>query len=203
MLLVGFMLDTLHQGRLKDHFQPPSASNRNIIFQKGHRTARRTRVARDKHHDCAQRDSNRADFHKSGNKWSIHERESTVTMPTHKMRPTCWDAGRCGWTVTRNAMQCQPQVVKCSEMSREVAELGKLSHTAAEARTQPENSKRAHFRALALQKLPKFHEKTPREKEEKAQNFGPPTLRAPSGPPPFGAPPFWAPPFGAPRVEPR
>ena len=86
---------------------------------------------------------------------------------------------------------------------------------------QPENSKRAHFRAPALQTPPKFHEKTTqrdterakrwREREEKARNFGPPTLRGPtlrgptlrglplfrgSGPhPPFGAPPFGAPLF--------
>ena len=76
---------------------------------------------------------------------------------------------------------------------------------AAGARTrQPENSKRAHFTAPALQTPPKFHERTPRERkkketcggkrEEKARNFGLPTLRAstlrglhPSGPPPFGA----------------
>ena len=52
---------------------------------------------------------------------------------------------------------------------------------------QPENSKRAHFRAPALRTPPKFHEKTPREgrKNEncgervKKRNFGPPTLRGP------------------------
>ena len=48
-------------------------------------------------------------------------------------------------------------------------------------------SKRAHFRAPALQTPPKFHERTPRERkknencggrrEKKARNFGPPTLR--------------------------
>ena len=59
---------------------------------------------------------------------------------------------------------------------------------AAGARTrQPENSKRAHLSAPALQTPPKFHEKTPkegrkerifrREREKKARNFGPPTLR--------------------------
>ena len=46
---------------------------------------------------------------------------------------------------------------------------------------QPENSKRAHFRAPALQTPPKFHEKTPRERKKKencggggkkARNFG-------------------------------
>ena len=82
------------------------------------------------------------------------------------------------------------------------------------ARTrQPENSKRAHFRAPALQKHQQNSTNgTPkREKEEencggtrakKERNFGPPTLRAPtlrglhpsglhpSGPPPFGAPTF-------------
>ena len=58
---------------------------------------------------------------------------------------------------------------------------------AAGARTrQPENSKRARFKAPALQTPPKFHEKTPRERkkkencggrrEKKARNFGPPTL---------------------------
>ena len=66
---------------------------------------------------------------------------------------------------------------------------------------QPENSKRAHFRALAPLRFktpPKFHEKTPREREErkkncgergkKARNFGLPQFgphpsgRHPSGP---------------------
>ena len=61
---------------------------------------------------------------------------------------------------------------------------------------QPENSKRAHFRAPALQTPPKFHERTPqergkkerklwREREKKARNYGLPTLQGPhpSGPP--------------------
>ena len=69
---------------------------------------------------------------------------------------------------------------------------------------QPENSKRAHLRALALQTPPKFHEKTPRERrkneisggreQKKREILGPP----PSGPPPSvphpsGLPPLWAP----------
>ena len=55
---------------------------------------------------------------------------------------------------------------------------------------QPEISKRAHLSAPARQTPPKFHEKTPREgrkerilrreREKKARNFGPPTLRAPT-----------------------
>ena len=55
---------------------------------------------------------------------------------------------------------------------------------------QPENSKRAHLSAPALQTQPKFHEKTPREgrkerilrreREKKARYFGPPTLPAPT-----------------------
>ena len=55
---------------------------------------------------------------------------------------------------------------------------------------QPENSKRAHLSAPALQTQPKFHEKTPREgrkeqilrrdREKKARNFGRPTLRPPT-----------------------
>ena len=82
---------------------------------------------------------------------------------------------------------------------------------AAGARTrQPENSKRAHFTAPALQTPPKFHERTPRERkkkencggkrEKKTRNFGLPTLSGlhpsglhPSGPPPFGAPTLWGP----------
>ena len=61
---------------------------------------------------------------------------------------------------------------------------------------QPENSKRRHLRAPALQKPPQLHERTPkrRKKErklwrerQKARNFGLP---------PFGLPPFAAPPFG-------
>ena len=62
---------------------------------------------------------------------------------------------------------------------------------AAGARTrQPENSKRAHLSAPALQTPPKFHEKTTREeekseflrrnREKKARNFGLPTLRGPT-----------------------
>ena len=58
---------------------------------------------------------------------------------------------------------------------------------------QPENSKRAHLSAPALQTPPKVHEKTPREgrKErilrKKARKFGPPTLWAPPfGPHPLG-----------------
>ena len=84
---------------------------------------------------------------------------------------------------------------------------------AAGARTrQPENSKRAHFTAPALQTPPKFHERTPRErrkkivagKGKKARNFGPPTLRGSTlrGSTLWGStlrgPPFGAPPFGAP-----
>ena len=43
---------------------------------------------------------------------------------------------------------------------------------AAGSRTrQPENSKRAHFRAPALQTPPKFHERTPRERKKK-ENCG-------------------------------
>ena len=73
---------------------------------------------------------------------------------------------------------------------------------------QPENSQRAHLRVTALQTPPKFHEKTPREREEerkwarerekKARNFGPPAFRSP----PFGPPPFWAPHLRAPPLEP-
>ena len=86
---------------------------------------------------------------------------------------------------------------------------------------QPENSKRAHLSVPALQTPPKFNEKTPREgrkermlrreREKKARNFGPPTLRAPtlrappfgphpsgphpSGKQPSGPPHFWPPLF--------
>ena len=58
------------------------------------------------------------------------------------------------------------------------------------ATRQPENSKRAHFRSLALQTPPKFHESTPerekkerklwREREKKSAKFWAPTLRAPT-----------------------
>ena len=68
---------------------------------------------------------------------------------------------------------------------------------AAGARTrQPENSKRAHFRAPALQTPPKFHVRTPRERK-KIENCGGrrEKKREILGPPPFGAPPFWAPLF--------
>ena len=61
---------------------------------------------------------------------------------------------------------------------------------------QPENSKRAHFRAPALQTPPKFHERTPkrgreerklwREKGKQSAKFWP----SPFGAPAFGALPF-------------
>ena len=86
---------------------------------------------------------------------------------------------------------------------------------------QPENSKRAHLSAPALQTPPKFNEKTPREgrkerilrreREKKSAKFwashpSGPTFPAPTfGPHPsgshfywFGAPPFWPPPFWPP-----
>ena len=44
---------------------------------------------------------------------------------------------------------------------------------AAGARTrQPENSKRAHFRAPALQTPPEFHKKRPKEREKRTKNCG-------------------------------
>ena len=85
---------------------------------------------------------------------------------------------------------------------------------AAGARTrQPENSKRAHLSAPALQTPPKFHEKDQkrgqkdkkklwREREQKSAKFWAPTLRGPTlraptfsvfGPLPFGPPPFGPP----------
>ena len=67
---------------------------------------------------------------------------------------------------------------------------------------QPENSKRAHLRVLALQTPPKFHEKTPREREKKNENgSGRGKKREILGPPPFGAPPFGAATFGAPTLR--
>ena len=63
------------------------------------------------------------------------------------------------------------------------------------ARTrQPENSKRAHFRAPALQTPPKFHERTPRERERRKKIVagGGKKKREILGHPPFGAPPFGA-----------
>ena len=92
---------------------------------------------------------------------------------------------------------------------------------AAGARTrQPENSKRAHFRAPGASNTTKIPRKDPkREKEErklwqrrakKARNFGPPTLRGSTlrgptfsrfGPPPFGAHPSRAPHFVVPKFN--
>ena len=60
---------------------------------------------------------------------------------------------------------------------------------------QPENSKREHFRALALQTPPKFHETPKRGKNERKQWWE--EKREILGLPPLGAPPF-----GAPRVPP-
>ena len=98
---------------------------------------------------------------------------------------------------------------------------------AAGARTrQPENSKRAHLSAPALQTPPKFHEKDQKRgknnkncggRGKKARNFGPPPFGPhplglhPSGPSlflglaphPWGAPPFGTPPFGALGAPPR
>ena len=93
--------------------------------------------------------------------------------------------------------------------------------------TTAREPKRAHFRVPVFTKTTKIQRedtqrdteraKLWREREEKARNFGPPTLSGPhpfgapnpSGPPthrgpqpigapPFLAPPFWAPPFWAP-----
>ena len=96
---------------------------------------------------------------------------------------------------------------------------------AAGARTrQPENSKRAHFMAPALQTPPKFHVRTPKEKKEerkmwredgkKSAKFWAPHRSGlhPSGPPPFGGStlrgpslrglhPSGPPPFGAPTLS--
>ena len=56
---------------------------------------------------------------------------------------------------------------------------------------QPENSKRAHFRTLALQTPPKFHGRTSKRGkkrmkivagEKNSEILGPPTLRAPASP---------------------
>ena len=76
---------------------------------------------------------------------------------------------------------------------------------------QPKNSKRAHFRAPALQTPPKFHERTPRERkkkencgrgEKKREILGPPPFGPhPSGPSPFGAPQFGAPPSFVPKFN--
>ena len=64
---------------------------------------------------------------------------------------------------------------------------------------QPENSKRAHFRAPALQTPPKFTTPRKRKKNENCGGGGEKSgkFRAlhPSGPPSFGAPPFGAPLF--------
>ena len=93
---------------------------------------------------------------------------------------------------------------------------------AAGARTrQPENSKRAHFRAPALETPPKFHERTPREKEERKlwreegkknakfwvhhpSGLHPSVPLFPGlGPPPFGAPPFEGPTLCRPKIQHR
>ena len=77
---------------------------------------------------------------------------------------------------------------------------------------QPENSKRAHLSVPALQTPPKFHEKTPRERERKRAKMGAgegkksakfwasrlraPTLRAPT----LQSPTLWAPTLRAPTL---
>ena len=69
---------------------------------------------------------------------------------------------------------------------------------------QPENSKRAHLSAPALQTPPKFHEKTPREgrKERILRRDSEKKVAPPFGPPPFEPPPFEPPPFEPPPFEP-
>ena len=64
---------------------------------------------------------------------------------------------------------------------------------AAGARTrQPENSKRAHFRAPALQKPHQNSTKRPPRERRKKENCGREGKKARNcGPPPFGGPPFW------------
>ena len=76
---------------------------------------------------------------------------------------------------------------------------------------QPENSKRAHLSAPALQTPPKFHEKDQKRgknnektgaRGKKARNFWPPPWGATLRAPPFGAPTFSGfgpPPLAAPQ----
>ena len=68
---------------------------------------------------------------------------------------------------------------------------------------QPENSERAHLRALALQTPPKFHEKTPRETQRERNGDGKGRKSAKIWPPPpFRAPLFEPSPFKPPPFEP-
>ena len=113
--------------------------------------------------------------------------------------------------------QAEEQFIRVEQMDVQEPQKRGPPDRAARARTrQPEDSKRAHLSAPALQTPPKFHE-TPREgrkerilrrdSEKKREILGPPpfgplpfgapTLRGPhlSGPPPFGAPPLEPPPF--------
>ena len=63
---------------------------------------------------------------------------------------------------------------------------------------QPENSKRAHLTAPALQTPPKFHERTPKRGRKKDNCGGRGGKSAKCWAPPLGAPPFVSPPSGVP-----
>ena len=111
----------------------------------------------------------------------------------------CW---LCVWWVCSRFLASPPDPPSAGPPFPWTAQNFALSFLSpAGARTrQPENSKRAHFRAPALQTTPKFHARTPRERKKKENCGGRgKKKREILGPPPFGAPPFgWAPPFWAP-----
>ena len=92
-------------------------------------------------------------------------------------------------------MLCSTSANSTSDNSTSASPAAPPDHAAGARTRQPENSKRAHFRAPALQTT-----KGPQEKEKKNAKFW---ALHPSGLHPSGPPPFCAPPFGPPLCRPK
>ena len=131
--------------------------------------------------------------------WSkicVLPRPSSPDRPSTGPRPPDRTTFRCGGVLCVVSCCCCRVVLCCFVVLLCAAPAGPT----AMARTrQPENSKRAHFRAPALQKPHQNSTKgPPRERIRKKIVAGREKKREILGPPPFGAPPFGAPPFGTP-----
>ena len=94
----------------------------------------------------------------------------------------------CGVFEDRDALMCTFGLSGCRVKPQQPHQTGPLGLVRTR---QPENSKRAHFRAPALQTPPKFHERTPRERKKNEISGGREQKKREI----LGLPPFWAPPF--------
>ena len=97
----------------------------------------------------------------------------------------------CGFGLRHPPSVGPPKIsLCCCSLSRHRSPLAPPDRAVVVRTRQPENSKRAHFRAPALQTPPKFHKLTPRETQkernvvgkgkEKREIVGPATLRCPT-----------------------